>query len=117
MIAIPMSRKTSGKHQLFHGGAGLLPLLLVLILLLSPASLPAESQSSVQTGLQSNLAPTPPMGWANWNHFFCDYDDSTIRAQADAMVRTGMKDLGYKYLIIQECIAPSRDGSGAIVSD
>ncbi len=57
------------------------------------------------------------MGWANWNHFFCDYDDGTIRAQADALVRTGMRDLGYKYLIIQECIAPTRDANGVIVPD
>jgi alpha-galactosidase len=70
-----------------------------------------------QSFAQSNLAPTPPMGWANWNHYFCDYDDATIRSQADAMVRTGMKDLGYKYLIIQECIAPARDSSGVIVPD
>ena len=57
------------------------------------------------------------MGWANWNHYFCDYDEGTIRSQADAMVRTGMNELGYKYLIIQECIAPSRDSTGVIVPD
>jgi alpha-galactosidase len=77
----------------------------------------AQQQSSAQPDAQTNLAPTPPMGWANWNHYFCDYDDGTIRSQADAMVRTGMKDLGYEYLIIQECIAPSRDSSGVIVPD
>jgi alpha-galactosidase len=57
------------------------------------------------------------MGWANWNRYFCDYDDSTIRAQADTLVRTGMRDLGYRYVIIQECIAPSRDANGALVPD
>jgi alpha-galactosidase len=69
------------------------------------------------TSLQSNLAPTPPMGWANWNHYFCEYDDATIRAQARAMVQSGMRDLGYKYLIIQECIAPSRNPEGILVPD
>jgi alpha-galactosidase len=66
---------------------------------------------------QLNLAPTPPMGWASWNHFFCDYDDQTIRAQADALVSSGMRDLGYKYVLIQECIAPGRDADGALVVD
>ncbi|HLV87757.1 MAG TPA: alpha-galactosidase [Candidatus Sulfotelmatobacter sp.] len=66
---------------------------------------------------QASLAPTPPMGWASWNYYFCDYDEQTIRDQADAMVSTDMRDLGYHYLIIQECIAPSRDASGQVVPD
>lgn len=66
---------------------------------------------------QLMLAPTPPMGWANWNHYFCDYDAHTIQEQADALVSSGMRDLGYKYVIIQECIAPQRDASGNLVVD
>ncbi len=65
----------------------------------------------------SNLAPTPPMGWASWNHFFCDYNDQTIREQADALVSTGMRDLGYKYVLIQECIAPARNANGNLMID
>jgi alpha-galactosidase len=63
------------------------------------------------------LAPTPPMGWASWNHFFCDYNDQTIRDQADALVSSGMRDLGYKYVLIQECIAPKRNADGSLVVD
>ncbi|MGO8719072.1 MAG: alpha-galactosidase [Acidobacteriaceae bacterium] len=66
---------------------------------------------------QAHLAPTPPMGWASWNHFFCDYNEQTIRDQADALVSTGMRDLGYRYVLIQECIAPSRDSQGDLVVD
>jgi len=64
-----------------------------------------------------DLAPTPPMGWANWNYYFCDYNEQTIRDQADALVSTGMHDLGYRYVIIQECIAPTRDKNGRLVTD
>lgn len=64
-----------------------------------------------------NLAPTPPMGWANWNYYFCDYNDQTIRDQADALVSTGMRDLGYRYVIIQECIASARDEDGRLLPD
>ncbi len=55
------------------------------------------------------------MGWANWNHYFCDYDESVIRGQADALVATGMRDLGYKYVLIQECIARKRDANGNLI--
>jgi alpha-galactosidase len=57
------------------------------------------------------------MGWASWNRYFCDYDEQTIRDQADALVTTGMRDLGYRYLIIQECIARGRDAIGNLVVD
>ncbi|MGD0732728.1 MAG: hypothetical protein ABR956_15805 [Terracidiphilus sp.] len=67
--------------------------------------------------LQTNLAPTPPMGWASWNHFFCDYNDQTIRDQADALESSGMRDLGYKYVLIQECIAPGRNADGSLAVD
>lgn len=63
------------------------------------------------------LAPTPPMGWASWNPFFCDYNDQAIRDQADALVATGMRDAGYNYVLIQECIAPGRDPSGELILD
>ena len=73
------------------------------------------AQAGVTT--QVNLTPTPPMGWASWNHFFCDYNEQTIRDQADALVSTGMRDLGYRYVLIQECIAPTRDTSGELMVD
>jgi len=57
------------------------------------------------------------MGWASWNYYFFNYDEQTIKDQADALVSTGMRDLGYRYLIIQECIAPSRDEHGKLVPD
>jgi alpha-galactosidase len=40
------------------------------------------------------------MGWNSWNHFGCDVDESLIRATADAMVSSGMKDAGYQYVNI-----------------
>ena len=43
-------------------------------------------------------------GWANWNGLGCDYNDTDIRQTADKLVSTGLRDAGYKILIIQECI-------------
>jgi alpha-galactosidase len=78
-------------------------------------TIPSPGQASALASVV--LASTPPMGWANWNRYFCDYDEQTIRNQADALVATGMRDLGYRYLIIQECIAPERNPMGNLVVD
>jgi len=37
--------------------------------------------------------------------------------QADALVASGMRDAGYQYLIVQECIAPGRNAAGELVAD
>jgi alpha-galactosidase len=62
----------------------------------------------------SGLARTPPMGWNSWNHFECKVSDAIIRAQADAMVSSGMKAAGYEYINIDDCWQGQRDGAGNI---
>lgn len=89
------------------------PVLLPILMLVACQLLFAQSAVPSHPG----LASTPPMGWANWNHFACDYNDQTIRDQADALVASGMRDLGYRYVLIQECIAPSRNATGAPVEE
>ncbi len=65
----------------------------------------------VVLAMNNGAALTPPMGFANWNNFQCDYDDSTFREMADAMITSGLASKGYEYMLIQECIVPrgSRD--------
>lgn len=63
------------------------------------------------------LAQTPPMGWNSWNHFACKISDATIRAQADAMVSSGMKAAGYQYVNIDDCWEGQRDSKGFIHSN
>jgi alpha-galactosidase len=63
------------------------------------------------------LAPTPPMGWNSWNHFACDVNEQTIRETADAMVSSGMRDAGYRYVVIDDCWQVSRDNAGTLVAD
>ena len=64
-----------------------------------------------------DIAATPPMGWNSWNHFACNIDETKIRGAADAMVASGMKDAGYKYVIIDDCWQTGRDAAGNIVAD
>ena len=83
------------------------------------AIVPFLSAAAQAKAGSSGLAQTPPMGWANWNSLACNYDETTIRAMADRMVSSGMKEAGYNYLIIQECIVPPghRDAAGTLVPD
>jgi len=63
---------------------------------------------------QLPLAPTPPMGWSSWNKFGEKIDDATIRAMADAMVSTGLRDAGYRYINIDDGWQSTRDADGRI---
>jgi len=65
----------------------------------------------------ANLALTPPMGWNSWNKFACNVSDELIRSMADAVVKSGMKEAGYQYVIIDDCWQVSRDAEGNIVAD
>jgi alpha-galactosidase len=60
------------------------------------------------------VAVTPPMGWNSWNHFAGNVSDVVIRAQADAMVRSGMRSVGYVYVNIDDSWEGERDAQGVI---
>jgi len=79
-------------------------------LLISPAF---AQENAVSKG----LALTPPMGWNTWNKFACNVSDELVRGMADAMVKSGMKDAGYQYIVIDDCWQVSRDATGNIVVD
>jgi len=67
--------------------------------------------------LDNRLARTPPMGWNSWNHFGCDVSAQLIRETADAMMKGGMRDAGYQYLVIDDCWQVARDATGRLVAD
>src|SRR2546428_14019842 len=67
--------------------------------------------------LDNRLARTPPMGWNSWNHFGCDVSAQLIRETADAMVKGGMRDAGYQYLVIDDCWQVARDAAGRLGAD
>jgi alpha-galactosidase len=60
------------------------------------------------------LAMTPPMGWNSWNKFGCDVNEALIMQTADAMVESGMKGMGYQYIVIDDCWHGERDSLGFI---
>jgi alpha-galactosidase len=86
--------------------------------LLALAALCAASGATAQVHrLDDGLARTPPMGWNSWNKFACHVDEQLIEQTADAMVASGMRDAGYRYVVIDDCWQVYRDTSGTIVAD
>jgi len=49
------------------------------------------------------LALTPPMGWNSWYTHYQTINDAKTRAAADAMVASGMADVGYSYVSLDDC--------------
>jgi alpha-galactosidase len=68
-------------------------------------------------GAWMDLARTPPMGWNSWNKFGCDVSEKLVREMADALVASGMRDAGYRYVVIDDCWQVARAADGAIVAD
>jgi alpha-galactosidase len=75
------------------------------------------SAHAQESAVSKRLALTPPMGWNSWNRFACNVSDELVRGMADAMVKSGMKDAGYQYVLIDDCWQVSRDAHGDIVAD
>ena len=69
------------------------------------------------TGRAQSVASTPPMGWNSWNYFASKVDDKGIRAAADQIVATGMKDAGYVYVNIDDTWEGPRDANGVITTN
>jgi alpha-galactosidase len=62
----------------------------------------------------NGVARTPPMGWNSWNHFGPEIDDKTVREVADALVATGLRDVGYVYVNIDDGWQGERDADGTL---
>jgi alpha-galactosidase len=82
---------------------------LALAALTALSSTPAAAQASAQ-----RVAQTPPMGWNSWNYFFDKVDDKGVRAAADQLVSSGMKDAGYVYVNIDDTWEGQRDAEGVL---
>jgi alpha-galactosidase len=68
--------------------------------------------------LENGVARVPPMGWNSWNSFGCNINETLIRQMADALVASGMRDLGYQYVVVDDCwFNPNRDAAGNLQGD
>ncbi|KAK7701443.1 hypothetical protein SLS57_011728 [Botryosphaeria dothidea] len=63
----------------------------------------------------NGLNLVPQMGWNNWNAFHCDVSEELLLDTAQAMVDYGLRDLGYNYVVLDDCWSAGRNDSGYLV--
>ena len=69
-------------------------------------------------GLDNGVGKLPKMGYDTFNAFACNYSQTTILAQASAMVRHGLVAAGYNSMLLDDCyVLPNRSASGSLVAD
>ena len=77
------------------------------------------------------LSLTPQMGWNHWYTHYNRITDAMTREAADVMIRSGMADVGYEYVNLDDCwmnaepdarrkpdpgrIGPFRDDKGGLI--
>ncbi|KAK3942503.1 glycoside hydrolase [Diplogelasinospora grovesii] len=70
------------------------------------------------TALDNGIGKLPVLGYNTWNVFQCDYNDTVLLAQAQAMVQHGLLEAGYKWFMLDDCYSSkNRSTEGAIVAD
>ncbi|MFC9916525.1 glycoside hydrolase family 27 protein [Streptomyces sp. NPDC127197] len=89
-----------------------------LLRLLTATALTLTATVTASVGTTAEAAPgspalTPPLGWNSWNSFGCGITEAQVREAADAMVSSGMRDAGYRYVVVDDCwFDPQRDAAG-----
>lgn len=65
-----------------------------------------------------NGVTKPPMGWSSWNCFRNNIDEEKITAIAEALVKTGLAEKGYKFVNLDDNWHSSmRDADGNLQGD
>ena len=78
----------------------------------------AASTQAQATPSSADVAPTPQMGFNNWNSTQCgaEFNETMIRGIADKFMELGLKDAGYRYINIDDCWANwQRDSNGKLM--
>jgi len=60
---------------------------------------------------------TPIMGWASWNRYRVNISEDLFKAQLQAMLDLGLRDLGYIYFNIDDGFQHGRDENGFVRTD
>ncbi|MFD8718911.1 glycoside hydrolase family 27 protein [Streptomyces sp. NPDC059629] len=88
------------------------------VLLTATAPLLSLGTAQPAAALGNGLAPTPQMGFNDWNAYGCNVSESLIKSTAQAMHTNGMQAAGYAYVNIDDCwMTQSRDSGGHLVPD
>lgn len=87
-----------------------------VLAMLAHAAAQAEAAPPQPPRQPNGLALTPPMGWIS-HHAACKVDERTIRAAADQLVASGMREAGYRYVVLDDCWQGARRADGQLDAD
>lgn len=80
-----------------------------------------EKEDKVETNTVANddgLAKIPPMGWNSWNVFGKNLNEENVRETADAIVVSGLKEVGFEYIVLDDFWQGGRDSvTGLLYED
>ena len=92
--------------------------LLTTIALVATAAVVPLATAPSAGALDNGLARTPYLGWNTYYGLGSQFDEQTIKSEADAIVSRGLKAAGYKYVWIDGgWWSGTRDGQGNITVD
>lgn len=81
----------------------------------APTGQPTTGPTAPAAPYPYSLALTPPAGWNSWNDLECSGNtEKAVKAQADALVSSGLAAAGYEYVVVDDCWQGGRDASGAL---
>jgi Alpha galactosidase A len=62
------------------------------------------------------LLPRPPMGWSSVA-LGCAIDEGSIKQVADTLFTSGLRDAGYRYVVVDDCWQTTRGADGSLGVD
>lgn len=85
---------------------------LLFALLMMSSNMQATNQDKTPKELRPK---TPIMGWASWNNYRVEINEDIIKSQADAMVSSGLKEVGYNFINTDDGFYGGRDKEGNLL--
>ncbi|QOD60321.1 glycoside hydrolase family 27 protein [Polaribacter haliotis] len=97
-----------------------IPLLILILLLISCNKKTSKKEIIGSQNKENNLSvennsQAPIMGWASWNNYRININENIIKSQADAMVTSGLKNVGYSYINTDDGFFGGRDENGNLL--
>ncbi|KAB5531402.1 alpha-galactosidase [Coniochaeta sp. 2T2.1] len=72
---------------------------------------------SIVVAVNNGLARTPQLGWNNWNSLGCDVSEELLLETSQKLLDLGLRDVGYNYVVLDDCWSDGRDADGYLVAD
>lgn len=59
--------------------------------------------SGAAVAFNNGLTRTLQMGWNNWNSLGCDLSQDLLLDTSKVLVDSGLRDVGYQYVVLDDC--------------